>query len=149
MHSNKMQVNSPSAPCWETTPRERQTGNRWAREMESHRLRAEMNEQEWENAIEASSFCWLTLACLCQPRSEAQISIRSASLCAWQQVYRGSFLNQASPTAGRAPDKRPTLKGIAQPTNLRWETAETDEWTLLWKGRAGHGGQGDSQRERN
>lgn len=38
--------------------------------MESHRLRAEMNEQEWENATEASRFCWPARASLCQPLSE-------------------------------------------------------------------------------
>lgn len=92
-----------------------ETGNRWTREMESHRLRAEMNKQEWENAIEASSFCWPTRASLCQPLWEAQISIRSASLCAWQQVYRGSFLNQASPTTGTAPDKGPLWRGFLSP----------------------------------
>ena len=84
-----------------------------------------MNEQEWENVIEASSFCWLAWASLCQPLWEAQISIRSASLCAWQRVYRGSFLNQASPTAGTAPDKGPLWRGFLSPRTsagkrLRW-----------------------------
>lgn len=74
--------------------------------MESDRPGAEMNKQEWENAIEAGSFCWRAVASPCQPLWGAQISIRSASLCAWQRVYRGSFLNQASPTAGTAPDKK-------------------------------------------
>lgn len=83
--------------------------------MESDRLNAEMNEQEWESVIEASSFCWPAWASLCQPLPEAQISIRSASLCAWQRVYRGSFLNQASPSAGTAPDKGPLWRGFLSP----------------------------------
>lgn len=105
-----MQVNSKP---WQTARKTTQEGGDW--EMESDRVRAEMNEQEWENAIEAGGFCWLVWASLCQPLWEAQISIRSASLCAWQRVYRGSFLNQASPTAGTAPDKGPIWRGFLSP----------------------------------
>lgn len=114
------------------TKQETDKPKRW----KSRRLGEEINEREWESAIEVSGFCWPTLASLCRPLGEAQISIRSASLCAWQQVYRGSFLK-----AGTAPDKGPALRGIPQPTDLRWETAEMDEWMPLWTGRAGHRGQ--------
>lgn len=33
--------------------------------------------------------------------------------------------------------KWPTLKGIPRLADLRWETAVTDEWALLWTGKSG------------
>ena len=69
---------------------------------------------------------------------------------AWQQVYRGSFFkNQASPTAGIAPDKKdPLWRGfLGSQTSAGKRLWRTNE-RFCGRGRAGHGGQVDGQRKR-
>lgn len=97
--------------------------------MESHKPRAEMNEQEREAVINAGSFCWPTRASLCQLFSERLRYPSGLPLSEPDsRSTEGPFSNQASPTAGTAPDKRPPLRGgIPRHADLRWETDETDE----------------------
>lgn len=69
---------------------------------------------------------------------------------AWQQVHRGSlFKNQASPTAGTAPDKKdPLWRGfLGSQTSAGKRLWRTNE-RFCGRGRAGHGGQVDGQRKR-
>lgn len=53
---------------------------------------------------EVSGFCWSTRASLCEPLRAAQISVGSATT------------TRASPAAGTAPDKDPSLKGTPPPS---------------------------------
>lgn len=72
----------------------RETGNRWAKEMESEGPRAEMNKREREAVLlEAGGFCWPD----CASPSEKLRYPSGLPLCAWQRVYRGPFFFKIKP----------------------------------------------------
>ena len=96
-------------------------------------------------------FRWPTRASLCQPLREAQISIRSASLCCLTAgLQRVPFFpNQASPTAGTAPDKKAHSEGDSSACRPPLGNGCDGRMSAFVDGRrAGHGGQGDGQREK-